>query len=53
MVEVGWVGLAVYLSRCRFFPQPNGGFRGIQYSHSVINFYDDQNMQPLYDWHPR
>ncbi|XP_064597836.1 protein dcd1A-like [Liolophura sinensis] len=28
-------------------------FRGIQYSASVANFYDDTNLQPLQDWHPR
>jgi isopenicillin-N N-acyltransferase like protein len=28
-------------------------FRGVQYSHDVANFFDDQNMQPVYDWHPR
>lgn len=28
-------------------------FRGIQYSHSVVRFFNDLNMQPLYDWHPR
>lgn len=29
------------------------GFRGIQYSASVSNFYDDQNLHPIADWHPR
>jgi len=28
-------------------------FRGYQYSSSVLNIFDDMNMQPLYDWHPR
>lgn len=27
--------------------------RMIQYSHSSVNFFDDQNLQPLADWHPR
>ena len=30
-----------------------GAARMIQYSHSSVNFYDDQNLQPLTDWHPR
>jgi len=30
-----------------------GGFRGVQYSYSVANFYDDQNQEPVYSWHPR
>lgn len=34
-------------------PQPNGGFRGIEYSYSVANFFDDQNMEPTAEWHPR
>jgi len=29
------------------------GFRGIQYSYSVANFFDDTNMMPNEDWHPR
>jgi len=28
-------------------------FRGYQYSSSVLNVFDDQNMMPLADWHPR
>jgi hypothetical protein len=28
-------------------------FRSVQYSGSNIRFFDDQNMQPVYDWHPR
>jgi len=28
-------------------------FRGYQYSSSVLNIFDDLNMQPLADWHPR
>jgi len=31
----------------------NAQFRGIQYSASVANFYDDTNMEPEGDWHPR
>ena len=38
-------------------PQANTSsapFRGIQYSHSVANFYDDTNMMPRNDsWHAR
>jgi len=30
-----------------------GGFRGVEYSYSVANFYDDQNMMPIASWHPR
>jgi len=30
-----------------------GTARMIQYSHSRVNFFDDQNLQPLADWHPR
>jgi len=30
-----------------------GTVREIQYSHSKINIFDDQNLQPLADWHPR
>jgi len=30
-----------------------GGFRGIEYSYSVANFYNDQNMMPIASWHPR
>nr|XP_039248441.1 protein dcd1A-like [Styela clava] len=29
------------------------GFRGVQYSASVSNFYDDQNLKPEADWHPK
>jgi hypothetical protein len=28
-------------------------FRGYQYSSSVLNVFDDTNLQPLYNWHPR
>ncbi|ESP01180.1 hypothetical protein LOTGIDRAFT_172703 [Lottia gigantea] len=28
-------------------------FRSIEYSASVANFYDDMNMQPSAEWHPR
>ncbi|XP_006823777.1 protein dcd1A-like [Saccoglossus kowalevskii] len=28
-------------------------FRGVAYSAGVSNFYDDQNMMPVGDWHPR
>jgi isopenicillin-N N-acyltransferase like protein len=27
--------------------------RLVQYSHSEVNFYDDQNLEPLAWWHPR
>jgi hypothetical protein len=27
--------------------------RMIQYSHSKVNFFDDLNLQPYADWHPR
>ncbi|CAF2512882.1 unnamed protein product [Rotaria sp. Silwood2] len=30
-----------------------GTARMIQYSHSRVNFFDDENLQPLADWHPR
>jgi len=30
-----------------------GTFRGVEYSASVANFYDDVDMQPEGDWHPR
>ena len=30
-----------------------GTARMIQYSHSRVNFFDDQNQQPLAEWHPR
>ncbi|KAL5014130.1 hypothetical protein ScPMuIL_008400 [Solemya velum] len=30
-----------------------GEFRGVEYSASVSNFFDDQNLQPKADWHPR
>ncbi|CAF0846202.1 unnamed protein product [Adineta steineri] len=30
-----------------------GTARMIQYSHSLVNFFDDQNLQPLAEWHPR
>lgn len=36
-----------------FVNQAGGGFRGIQYSHSVANFYDDQDNRPVASWHPR
>jgi len=29
-----------------------GTFRGVEYSYSVANFFDDTNMQPTADWHP-
>ncbi len=25
----------------------------MEYSASVANFFDDENMEPVYDWHPR
>ena len=28
-------------------------FRSVQYSGSIVRFFDDKNMQPVYDWHPR
>jgi len=28
-------------------------FRGYEYSSSVLNVFDDKNLQPLADWHPR
>jgi len=28
-------------------------FRGFQYSYSVLNVFDDRNMQPNATWHPR
>jgi hypothetical protein len=28
-------------------------FRGYEYSSSVLNIFDDANLQPLEDWHPR
>lgn len=28
-------------------------FRGVEYSHSVANFYSDTNMKPEATWHPR
>lgn len=28
-------------------------FRGVQYSASVANFFNDTNLQPVADWHPR
>lgn len=31
----------------------NRGFRGIQYSASVSNFFDDQNLRPDQSWHPK
>lgn len=31
----------------------NGGFRSVQYSHSVANFFNDSTMEPVADWHPR
>ena len=27
--------------------------RMIQYSHSLVKFFDDLNLEPLADWHPR
>ncbi|CAF1325629.1 unnamed protein product [Rotaria sp. Silwood1] len=30
-----------------------GTGRIIQYSHSLVHFFDDINLQPLTDWHPR
>eukprot|EP00038_Savillea_parva_P029587 m.72054 g.72054 ORF g.72054 m.72054 type:complete len:452 (-) comp8758_c0_seq1:77-1432(-) len=30
-----------------------GGFRGVQYSASVANFYTDTDMQPTAPWHPK
>ncbi|CAF1459718.1 unnamed protein product [Rotaria sordida] len=30
-----------------------GTGRIIQYSHSLVRFFDDINLQPLTDWHPR
>ena len=30
-----------------------GTARMIQYAHSKVNFFDDQNLQPLAKWHPR
>jgi isopenicillin-N N-acyltransferase like protein len=30
-----------------------GTGRIVQYSHSIVNFFDDENLQPLADWHPR
>eukprot|EP01006_Ploeotia_vitrea_P021341 TRINITY_DN53706_c0_g1_i2.p1 TRINITY_DN53706_c0_g1~~TRINITY_DN53706_c0_g1_i2.p1 ORF type:complete len:391 (-),score=214.95 TRINITY_DN53706_c0_g1_i2:109-1281(-) len=33
--------------------KPGGGFRGVQYSHSVANFFTDTNMKPEASWHPR
>jgi hypothetical protein len=30
-----------------------GTARMIQYAHSKVKFFDDQNLQPLADWHPR
>lgn len=30
-----------------------GTARMIQYSHSRVNFFDDQNLQPVAEWHPR
>jgi len=29
------------------------GFRGVEYSYSTANFFDDTNMEPEADWHPR
>jgi len=28
-------------------------FRGFQFSHSVLNSFNDQNLEPVYPWHPR
>ena len=33
--------------------QEDRGFRGVQYSASVANFFDDQNMRPDASWHPK
>jgi hypothetical protein len=30
-----------------------GTARMIEYAHSRVDFYNDQNLQPLADWHPR
>lgn len=30
-----------------------GQFRGIEYSASVADFFDDINMRPAEDWHPK
>jgi hypothetical protein len=30
-----------------------GTARMIEYAHSRVSFFDDQNLQPLADWHPR
>ncbi|UJR29433.1 hypothetical protein I4U23_010645 [Adineta vaga] len=30
-----------------------GTARMIQYAHSRVNFFDDENLQPLAEWHPR
>ena len=30
-----------------------GEFRSVQYSASVARFFDDENMMPAADWHPR
>lgn len=30
-----------------------GTFRSVQYSASVANFMDDENLKPVADWHPR
>ena len=30
--------------------QPGGGFRGVEYSHSVAKFFDDKNMEPTGWW---
>jgi isopenicillin-N N-acyltransferase-like protein len=30
-----------------------GTARMIQYAYSRVNFFDDQNLQPLAEWHPR
>mmetsp|Transcript_131156 Transcript_131156/g.184994 ORF Transcript_131156/g.184994 Transcript_131156/m.184994 type:complete len:443 (-) Transcript_131156:72-1400(-) len=33
--------------------KPNGGFNSVQYSASVANFYNDQNMEPTAPWHQK
>ena len=30
-----------------------GTFRGVQYSASVVNLFNDQNLRPEADWHPK
>ena len=33
--------------------QENRGFRSVQYSASVANFFDDQNLRPNAPFHPK